>query len=124
MGVLLLLIVAGLVVSALSHFDVALTSLAQMDRQSQALCFYYERFTKNPSCILGPRVWDTAKILPDDKFPGLLFKALFGYTQNLFIVQAGAYVTFLTTVGSLYLRSIGGVGPSANKPTQTLPSSK
>lgn len=128
MGVLLLLIVAGLVVSALNHFDVALASLAQMDRQSQALCFYYERFTKNPSCILGPRVWDTSNILPDDKFPGIVLKALFGYRENLFLVQAVAYVVFLITVGGIYFRSLGGGAssgaknnPAAQKPISSRP---
>lgn len=108
MGVLLLLIVAGLVVSALSHFDTAISTLAQMDRASSAWCFYYERFTKNPSCILGARVWDTAKILPDDQFPGILLKAVFGYRQDLFLVQAVAYVAFLLIVGSIYFRSLSG----------------
>jgi high-affinity iron transporter len=112
MGVLLLLIVAGLVVSALAHFDVAIASLAQMDRQSESLCFYYERFTKNHSCILGPRVWDTSKILPDDQFPGLILKTLFGYRQDLFLVQAVAYVVFLLTIGGIYFRSLGGGGSS------------
>jgi high-affinity iron transporter len=108
MGVLLLLIVAGLVVSALKHFDGAVASLSQIEPQSEALCFYYERLIKDPSCILGPRVWDTSKILPDDKFPGIVLKALFGYRQKLYLVQAVAYVAFLITVGSLYFRSIGG----------------
>jgi len=108
MGILLLLIVAGLVMSALKHFDDAVGSLAQIDRQSEALCFYYERFTKDPSCILGPRVWDTANILPDDKFPGIVLKALFGYREKLYLVQVAAYVVFLTTVGGLYFRSLGG----------------
>lgn len=123
MGVLLLLIVAGLVVSALAHFDTAVSVLAQMDRQSENLCFYYERFTKNPSCILGPRVWDASKILPDNQFPGIILKTLFGYRQNIFLVQAVAYVLFLVTVGGLYFRSLGmGVGarklnqPAAQKP--------
>lgn len=107
MGVLLLLIVAGLVVSALAHFDTAVATLAQMDRSSASLCFYYERFTKNPSCILGPRIWNNSKILPDDAFPGIILKALFGYRQNLFLVQAVAYVVFLITVGGLYFRSLG-----------------
>lgn len=107
MGVLLLLIVAGLVVSALAHFDTAVATLAQMDRSSASLCFYYERFTKNPSCILGSRIWNTSKILPDDAFPGIILKALFGYRQNLFLVQAVAYVVFLITVGGLYFRSLG-----------------
>jgi high-affinity iron transporter len=111
MGILLLLIVAGLVVSALGHFDSAVKTLAQMDRRSQDLCFFYERFVKNPSCILGPRVWDTAQILPDDKFPGLLFNAMFGYTQNLYLVQAVGYVVFLATIGGTYFRSLTGRSP-------------
>jgi len=106
MGVLLLLIVAGLVVTALGHFDTAIATLANLDRKSQGLCFFYERFTKNPSCILGPRVWNLSRILPDDRFPGILLNALFGYTQNLFLVQAIAYVGFLITVGSVYFRSL------------------
>ncbi len=108
MGILLLLIVAGLVVSSLRHFDSAVKTFAQMDRKSQDLCFFYERFVKNPSCILGPRVWDTAQILPEDKFPGLLFSAMFGYTQNLFLVQAVGYMAFLVTIGGIYFHSLTG----------------
>lgn len=123
MGVLLLLIVSGLVVSALEHFDVATTTLAQMDRASASLCFYYERFTRNPSCILGPRVWDTSRVLPDDKFPGVVLKALFGYRENLFLVQAVAYIVFLVTIGSIYFRSLGGIKvksqPSSQLPLST-----
>lgn len=120
MGVLLLLIVSGLVVAALEHFDVAINTLAQMDRSSQSLCFYYERFTKNPACILGPRVWDTSKILPDDKFPGVVLKALFGYRENIFLVQAVAYIVFLLTIGSIYFRSLGGAGVKS-QPSSQLP---
>lgn len=106
MGILLLLIVAGLVVSALGHFDTAANTLAHMDRKSEALCFFYERFTKNPSCILGPRVWDTAKILPEDHFPGILLSAMFGYTQNLFLLQALGYIGFWLIIGTIYFRSL------------------
>lgn len=106
MGVLLLLIIAGLVVSALGHFDSAVHTLAQMDRKSQSLCFFYERFVKNPSCILGPRIWDTSKILPEDQFPGLLLNAMFGYTQNLYLMQAIGYVVFLLAIGGIYFRSL------------------
>lgn len=111
MGVLLLLIVAGLVVSALKHFDAAVAALANINHASDSLCFYYDRFAKNPACILGPRVWDTSQILPDNKFPGIVLKALFGYRQNLFLVQAVAYVVFLVTIGGAYFRSLGA-GPS------------
>ncbi|OUC13507.1 MAG: hypothetical protein B0A82_17065 [Alkalinema sp. CACIAM 70d] len=110
MGVLLLLIVAGLVVTALGHFDAALNALASLDRKSAALCFFQERFVKaeNRSCILGPMVWNFSKVLPDDKFPGLILSALFGYTQRLFMVQGVAYGVFLIAVGGIYFQSVTG----------------
>lgn len=110
MGLLLILIVAGLVVTALAHFDAAVSALAQMDRQSQAFCVYYQRFAKpqDRDCILGPMVWNTSKILPDDRFPGIILNALFGYTQRLYLVQAVSYVFFLITVGGLYFQSLSG----------------
>jgi len=108
MGVLLLLVVSGLVVTALGHFNTVVQTLASQSRASESLCFYYERFVRNPSCILGPAVWDLSKILPDDRFPGLLLSALFGYTQHLYQVQAIAYLTFLVTVGSVYFQSLSG----------------
>ncbi len=113
MGVLLLLIVAGLVVTALGHFDAAVNALAQIDPQSEALCFSYEQFTKNPSCVLGPMVWDTTKVLPEDQFPGLILNALFGYTQRLYLVQAVAYLLFLGTIGGIYFQRLRG-GKFAN----------
>ncbi|KGF73415.1 membrane protein [Neosynechococcus sphagnicola sy1] len=107
MGILLLLIVAGLVVTALGLFDTALSTLAHLDRKSEALCFFYERFSKQPACILGPMVWNTSKILPADRFPGILFSAFFGYTDTLYVVQFIAYLGFLLAAGSLYFRSLG-----------------
>ena len=108
MGILLLFIVAGLVVSAMGHFDATVATLSKMDRKSASLCFYYERFAKEASCILGPMVWNTTKILPQDKFPGLLLNALFGYTDRLYRVQAIAYVLFLVSIGGIYLNSLKG----------------
>jgi high-affinity iron transporter len=106
MGVLLLLIISGLVVSSLGHFDAMMQVLSQTNRASSGLCFFYEKFTKYHSCVLGARVWDTSKILPEDQFPGIFLSAMFGYTQNLYLVQAIAYLTFLVTVGSAYFRSL------------------
>lgn len=108
MGVLLVLIVAGLVISAFKHFDDAIASLALSNRASENLCFYYEHFTKIHSCILGPMVWNTANILPDSKFPGIILKSLFGYRDKLYIVQAVGYLVFLISIGGLYFRSIMG----------------
>jgi high-affinity iron transporter len=114
MGILLVLIVAGLVSSSLHKFDEVFANLALSSRASENLCFYYERFTKIHSCILGPLVSDTSKILPDEQFPGIILKSLFGYREHLYLVQAVAYLTFLFSIGGIYLRSITG-GSSSKK---------
>ncbi len=116
MGIFLVFIVAGLVVTALQRFDEAAAALALSDRASESICFYYERFTKVHSCILGPMVANTSKILPDEQFPGIILKSLFGYRDHLYLVQAVAYVVFLLTLGSTYLRSIGGGNNAKNQP--------
>lgn len=110
MGLLLLLIVAGLVVTALGHFDTAIGTLSKLDRASESLCFFYERFAKplDRDCILGPMIWNTGKILPDDRFPGIILATLFGYTQRLYFVQAIAYGVFWITVGGLYFQTLSG----------------
>ena len=110
MGALLLLIVAGLVVTALGHFDTAVSTVAQLDRKSQSLCFFHERFAKpmDRDCILGPMVWNFSKVLPDDRFPGVVFNALFGYSQRLYLVQALAYGIFLITIGGIYFQTLSG----------------
>jgi high-affinity iron transporter len=114
MGILLVLIVAGLVSSSLHKFDEVFANLALSSRASENLCFYYERFSKIHSCILGPLVSDTSKILPDEQFPGIILKSLFGYREHLYLVQAVAYLTFLFSIGGIYLRSITG-GSSSKK---------
>jgi high-affinity iron transporter len=106
MGVLLLLIISGLVVTSLGHFDTAIASLAMAKRESASMCFFYEKFTKVHSCNMGTMVWNTSKILPEDEFPGLLLNALFGYTDKLYQIPAIAYLIFLLSLGSIYFRSL------------------
>lgn len=125
MGVLLLLLVSGLVVTALGHFDTAATTMAQLDRKSQSICFFYERFAKPQyrDCILGPMVWNFSKVLPDNQFPGILLNALFGYRDRLYIVQAFSYVAFLITIGGIYFQTLSGrvfflFGKKATSPTK------
>jgi high-affinity iron transporter len=108
MGFLLLLLVAGLIVTALSKLDIVMQILAGQSRASESLCFYYERFARNPSCVLGSAVWDLSKVLPEDRFPGVLLSALLGYVDRLYLVQAIAYIVFLLTIGSLYFQSLSG----------------
>ena len=100
MGILLLLIVAGLLVSVLKHFDAGLLALSQVDGRFADLCLF-------PStCWLGPQVWDTSQVLPDSEFPGILLKALFGYREVLYLGQAIAYLAFLVGVGGYYFRQL------------------
>jgi high-affinity iron transporter len=115
MGILLLLIVSGLVVSSLGHLDTAIATLAQSDRQSAGMCFFYEKFTKVHSCNLGGLVWNATKVLPEDKFPGLLLSALFGYTDKLYLLPAIAYLGFIVSIGSLYFRSLNPQPPQQGR---------
>lgn len=123
MGILLLMIVSGLVVTALGHFDAGMNALAQVDRKSASLCFYYERFAKpqDRDCVLGPMVWNFSKIMPAEQFPGSILSALLGYTDRLYLVQAIAYFVFLITVGGAYFQSLLGrsLVPLRRKPTNS-----
>lgn len=113
MGIFLLLIVAGLVISALAHIDVALYRLAQIDPQFESLCFF--KGSSGSTCFLGPLLWDTSQVLPERQFPGVILHTLFGYEDTVFLVEAVAYVVFLLTVGFLYLQSLTGWGISSAK---------
>ncbi|MGV0023466.1 FTR1 family iron permease [Phormidesmis priestleyi] len=106
MGVFLLLIVGGLVISALAHFDKALGRLAQLDPQFAGVCA--SGLTQNTSCFLGSPVWNLHEILPDRQFPGIILHTLFGYVDRLYLGEAIAYLLFLLTVGGIYLQSITG----------------
>ncbi|MEH2384967.1 MAG: FTR1 family protein [Nostoc sp.] len=112
MGVFLLLIVSGLVISALRHLDAAAIAFSQINPEVFGLCGQ-----GNTSCLLGLQIWDLSTILPDRQFPGILLKTLFGYTQKLYLVQAMAYLLFWAIVGGLYFRSL-------DQPTQLKPASK
>lgn len=106
MGVFLLLIVAGLVISAIGHLDKAIAAFAELSQTS--ICFPTSSTTEMSSCLLGGLVWDVHGILPDKQFPGILLKALFGFRDQLFFGQAIAYFTFLTSAGFLYFQSLTG----------------
>lgn len=101
MGLLLLLIVSGLVVSALRHLDGMAIALSHVSSTWATYCS-----TTSQACLLGPQVWDTSAFLPDRQFPGILLKAFFGYTQHLYLAQAIGYITFLGIIGRLYIQSL------------------
>lgn len=98
MGIFLLLIIGGLVIGVLKHFDVAVAILSNINTNDFNLCIFGK-----DSCILGFQVWDASNILPERKFPGILLKTLFGYREKIYLVQVIAYSLFLTVIGSFYL---------------------
>jgi high-affinity iron transporter len=63
-------------------------------------------------------VWNAAAILPDRQFPGVILKALFGYRDRLYLVQAAAYTIFLAASGSLYFQKLGSKASVPNQNTQ------
>lgn len=103
MGIFLLLIVTGLVVSAIGHLDKAVAAYAELSQTS--LCFPSD-IAEIHSCLLGGLVWDVHDILPDNQFPAILLKAMFGFRDRLFLGQAIGYFTFLTSAGFLYFQQI------------------
>jgi len=109
MGVLLLLIIGGLVISFFRNLDAAFLAISSFDPVNADLCI------SQASCILGPQLWDARAVLPDKQFPGVLLKTLLGYREQLFAGQALAYVLFLLTVGGTYFRSLGGGPQPAQK---------
>lgn len=104
MGILLLLIVAGLLIAATKQFDLALGALDMLQGTAGSLCLSPP--TAASSCILGPLIWDIHSLLPDDRFPGILLKSLLGYRDRLFLVQLLVYVSFLTISGGLYWSTV------------------
>ena len=99
MGIFLLLIVGGLVIDALKHFDAAIALLSQISLANWCI-------PDSTSCILGTQVWDGSQLLPDAEFPGIILKALFGYRQTLYLGQVVAYFSFLAVIGTAYFQSL------------------
>ncbi|MEL6249985.1 MAG: SIS domain-containing protein, partial [Cyanobacteria bacterium J06627_15] len=93
------------------------TVVAAISQSGQVdLCF------ASQSCILGPQLWDTSRIMPDKQFPGVLFKVLLGYRDHLYLLQAVAYIAFLLGVGGSYFRSLGAIAPQTTANPKSAPS--
>ncbi len=108
MGICLLVIVGGLVVSLGRNLDATLVALTPLLPEAH-LCWFQQ------SCLLGPLLWDASQWLPDRQFPGILLKTLAGYRDHLYLVQAIAYGLFWITIGSRYFQALG-----PQKPLQTI----
>ncbi len=94
LGVLLLFLVAGLVISTLYHLDRAVG------------LWHPELCSHGASCVLGMQIWDTHEVLPDHQFPGVILKTLLGYRDHIYLWQAIAYVIFLTAGLRLYWQRV------------------
>lgn len=114
MGIFLLLIVAGLAISSIKEFDIALYRYS--DLQGTNLCWFGDSASTPPSCLMGPLLWDTSHFLPARQFPGIILRMLFGYTDHLFLIQAVAYISFLSIIGTTYFRSLGNQSSTQSKP--------
>jgi high-affinity iron transporter len=107
MGLLLLSVVGGLVISTLQHLDGAAVLWLHPE-----ICHW-----SSPGvCNLGPVVWDWQRVLPDDRFPGLLLKTFLGYRDRLHALQLIAYLAFWGSIGGAYWLSLNpAAGPTAPK---------
>ena len=118
MGIILLVIIGVLTVSALKHINGA--ALIASTLAIGDWCW-----SLPSSCLLGPQVWDLSAVLNERQFPGLLFKTLLGYRDHFYIVQAIAYLTIIGTISTLYFRSFSAPAPgpkSAAKAPRNSPS--
>jgi high-affinity iron transporter len=115
MGILLLLIVAGLVVSVFKNLDTTFTAISILNQPNLNLCISQQ------SCILGPLLWDASRTLPDKQFPGILFKTLLGYRDHIYLLQLIVYIAFLLGVGGRYFRSLYAISQENSQSTSPKP---
>jgi high-affinity iron transporter len=125
LGTILLLIVSGLVVTALSALDLANT----IDKVFNPATGAYELLATPRYIVpwfgLGAQVTDTSDILPQGQFPGILLATMFGYTDKLYAVQLISYLIFLGAAGTIYFQTLLGKQPfSRQKLGRDRPSSR
>jgi high-affinity iron transporter len=109
MGLLLLGVVGGLVISALQHLDQAAVMWGRPE-----ICLW-------PSagvCNLGPLVWQGPGWLLADRLPGLLLKTFLGYRDRLHALQLTIYLLFWVAIGGSYWRSLQPPSPTAEQKLQ------
>ncbi len=110
MGVFLILVVGGLVIGVLNQFNIAATLLTQLNPEYANWCVFSD------SCLLGSKLWDASNILPERQFPGILLKALFGYRQVIYSIQAIVYLVFISSLSFFYFKSLDNTTTKPTKP--------
>ena len=119
MGGLLILIVAGLVLSVCKSLDTLTLMLEDLPHWQHQLCFFTP--TPHSSCLWGPLVWNGASILPEREFPGLVFKTFLGYRDHIYGLQGVAYLVFLIGLSKLYLQRLNPRQTETQSPSTITP---
>ena len=115
MGLLLLLIISGLVVSVCRNIDLTFAILSQLNTLDLCVGF-------GQSCVLGPMIWDASQVLPDKQFPGVVLKVLLGYRDRIYLLQLVAYGLFWLVIGNRYFRTLNQPVSKHNQTTSVSPS--
>jgi high-affinity iron transporter len=108
LGMVLLLIVSGLVLTTLSALDLANTVDKVLDPATGAYQFLNPPQKIVPWFSLGAQVTDTSAILPQGKFPGIILSTMFGYSDRLYALQVVSYILFLSIAATAYFRTLAG----------------
>ncbi len=118
LGVMLLLIIAGLLVNALSAFDTANVTSLVLDPATGRYKMLNPPIRAVPWFGLGPLWFDLSPWLPANAFPGNVLNVLFGYTDRWHAVQAVVWSAFLLVAGGFYWRSLAKASHPAKKPAE------
>ncbi len=108
LGSVLILIVSGLIITALSALDLANTIDTAINPTTGAYEFLNPPQKIVPWFALGEQVTNTTAVLPQGQFPGILLATMFGYSDKLYAVQVVAYLLFLVTATTVYFQSLSG----------------
>jgi high-affinity iron transporter len=111
LGTILILIISGLVITALSALDLANTIDKVLNPATGTYDFLNPPHRIFPWFGLGPQVMDTSDSLPQGQFPGILLATMFGYTDKLYALQLFSYLTFLLAASTIYFQTLSGKQP-------------
>ena len=72
------------------------------------------------AAIEGPKLWSTASLLPDDRAPGSVLRAVFGYQDQPTALEVAVYTAYFVVV-SLVVRSKSRLGEGTSVVEATRP---
>ncbi|AFZ53279.1 FTR1 family iron permease [Cyanobacterium aponinum] len=99
-GIFLILVTGGLIIDSLYNLDESLLFINELDTTANWCLF------EQNSCLLGSILWSSHEILPEDKFPFILMKIVFGYHDIVYIIPLAIYLLFVFIVGKFYFQNL------------------